>query len=176
MLSKRGNSSTQERISLIELFIRLFGKECIDCLVTDRDYAKRWQIETCFKAIKTSGFNIEKTHLDQIHRVEKLLLLVMVVFDKLIPDTTDREPVRLIVVVAVVVRLAERQTAAVGVIAEVLCTTPPAPVVAHSVERTIVVAVGARKGIKATAVVASRVVTYSASTYLGTTAPTRLGG
>ncbi len=43
-------------------------------------YAKRWQIETCFKAMKTSGFNIEKTHLNQIHRVEKLLLLVMVAF------------------------------------------------------------------------------------------------
>ncbi len=42
------------------------------------NYAKRWQIETCFRAMKTSGFNVEKTHLNQIDRVEKLLLLVMI--------------------------------------------------------------------------------------------------
>jgi hypothetical protein len=30
------------------------------------DYQKRWQIEMCFKAMKSSGFDIEKTHLHQI--------------------------------------------------------------------------------------------------------------
>lgn len=175
MLNKRGNSSTQERILLVQRFISLFGKECINSLVADREfvgdkwieflneekiryyirirnnfkvyvprknkevkafwlfnhlsigeyynyphiirlgnqlcylsgekiiekdkgrtfliivsfnkpeyakenYAKRWQIETCIKAMKTSGFNIEKTHLNQIDRVEKLLLLVMIAF------------------------------------------------------------------------------------------------
>ncbi len=175
MLRKRGNSHTQERIELIQRFICLFGKECIDCLVADREfvgdkwidflnreqiryyirirnnfrvfvpekgkevkaswlfnhlkmgeyyiypkivrlgsqlcylsgekiiekdkgktfliivsfnkpeagkeqYAKRWQIETCFRAMKTSGFNIEKTHLTQVDRIEKLLLLVMIAF------------------------------------------------------------------------------------------------
>lgn|SRR5690554_242117 len=43
-------------------------------------YAKRWQIEMCFKAMKTSGFDIEKTHLQEIERIEKLVLLVMVAF------------------------------------------------------------------------------------------------
>ncbi len=45
MLSKRGNSSTQERISLVERFIRLFGKECIDCLVADREFVGDQWIE-----------------------------------------------------------------------------------------------------------------------------------
>lgn len=45
-----------------------------------RDYEKRWQIEMCFKAMKTSGFDIEKTHLQEIERIEKLVLLVMVAF------------------------------------------------------------------------------------------------
>ena len=45
-----------------------------------REYKKRWQIEMCFKAMKSSGFDIEKTHLQEIHRIEKLLLLVMISF------------------------------------------------------------------------------------------------
>ena len=43
-------------------------------------YKKRWQIETMFKALKSSGFNIEKTHLQQIERIEKLVALVFIVF------------------------------------------------------------------------------------------------
>lgn len=43
-------------------------------------YKKRWQIEMCFKAMKTSGFDIEKTHLKDIQRIEKLILLVMIAF------------------------------------------------------------------------------------------------
>lgn len=43
-------------------------------------YAQRWQIETCFKAMKSSGFNIEKTHLKEIERVKKLVLLVMIAY------------------------------------------------------------------------------------------------
>ena len=175
MLDKRGNSSTKERIDLMERFVRLFGTNCIDCLMADREfvgdtwikylndnkiryyirirnnfkiflpqknkeikvswlfnslkkgefmhykrivrmgtqlcyvsgckvnskdkgtdfliivsfnkpeqaqinYADRWQIETCFKAMKSSGFDIEKTHLDEIDRIEKLTLLVMIAF------------------------------------------------------------------------------------------------
>ena len=38
MLPKRGNSNSQERIDLIELYIRLFGKSTIDCIVADRVY------------------------------------------------------------------------------------------------------------------------------------------
>ena len=171
MLEKRGNSNTQERIALINRFISLFGKDCIDSLVADREfigekwiaylnkeqiryhirirnnfkvflpdknkelkvfwlfnnlkigqhkhynkivklnnqlcyisgskltkgefliiisfnkpaqakehYKQRWQIEMCFKAMKSSGFDIEKTHLNKIERIEKLLLLVMIAF------------------------------------------------------------------------------------------------
>lgn len=171
MLGKRGNSNSQERIDLIERFVRLFGKDCIECLVADRefvgekwiaylnraqiryhirirnnfkvyiprkgkqikaswlfndlrtgqyrhydkivsingqycylsgcklkkgdfliiisfnkpeqakdDYAQRWQIEMCFKAMKSSGFDIEKTHLTDLERIEKLVLLVMIAF------------------------------------------------------------------------------------------------
>lgn len=35
-------------------------------------YKERWQIETAFKALKTSGFNIEDTHLTDVDRIEKL--------------------------------------------------------------------------------------------------------
>jgi hypothetical protein len=171
MLSKRGNSNSQERIDLIDRFIRLFGKKCIESLVADRefvgkkwieylnlnsiryhirirnnfkvylpakqkevkaswlfnnlkigeykyyqkivsingqacyisgskltkgeflivisfnnpdqaraDYKQRWQIEMCFKAMKSSGFDIQKTHLTDIDRIEKLVLLIMIAF------------------------------------------------------------------------------------------------
>lgn len=33
-----------------------------------------------FKAMKSAGFNIEDTHLSDLKRIEKLLLLVMVAF------------------------------------------------------------------------------------------------
>lgn len=44
------------------------------------NYKERWQIETCFRAMKSSGFDIEKTHLQAIDRIEKLTLLVMIAF------------------------------------------------------------------------------------------------
>ena len=171
MLAKRGNSNSRERISLINRYINLFGKETIDCILADREfvgkdwikylndndlkyyirirnnfkvflphknkelkvfwlfnaykvnefvfypkivkingqlcylsgkklsgnnfliiisfikpensaeyYAKRWQIEMTFRAMKSSGFDIEKTHLTDIHRIEKQVLLVMIAF------------------------------------------------------------------------------------------------
>lgn len=43
-------------------------------------YKERWQIETAFRALKTSGFNIEDTHLREIERIEKLFALVIVAF------------------------------------------------------------------------------------------------
>lgn len=174
MLDKRGNSNTQERIAIIERYIRLFGYPTIDCLLADREfvgekwieylnnhqikyfirirenfyvddprtgkrfkafwafndlkcgeckylhrifrvngqlcylsasrvkyrgqpelqliisfnqpedakqmYAERWQIETAFRALKSSGFNIEDTHLTSLNRIEKLFNVVMVAF------------------------------------------------------------------------------------------------
>jgi hypothetical protein len=43
-------------------------------------YKERWQIETTFRALKSSGFNIEDTHLTDLERMEKLFSIVMVAF------------------------------------------------------------------------------------------------
>lgn len=43
-------------------------------------YKERWQIETLFKAMKSSGFNIEDTHVIAMDRLEKLILLTMMAF------------------------------------------------------------------------------------------------
>jgi hypothetical protein len=175
MLDKRGNSHTQERIAIIERYIRLFGYQTIDALLADREfigenwikylnnrkikyhirirenfyvddprtgkrfkvfwmfnelkcdqrcfmqriyrvngqlcylsaskvkdkkgipefqiiisfnkpetaqlvYKERWQIETAFRALKSSGFNIEDTHLTDLIRIEKLFSIVMLAF------------------------------------------------------------------------------------------------
>jgi hypothetical protein len=173
MLNKKGNSDTRERIDLIRQFLSWFGRDCINCLLADREfigqdwldflnqnkiryyirsrrnfkvfrfgknekkpvfwlfnklnvgefyhhpkivkihnvlcyvsgmktvgrdgkldflilisfnkpeeslkyYWKRWQIETLFKAFKSSGFNIEGTHVTDLDRLEKLFLIVMI--------------------------------------------------------------------------------------------------
>jgi len=44
------------------------------------EYKHRWQIETMFRAMKSSGFNIEATHLSDLGRVTKLVALVAVAF------------------------------------------------------------------------------------------------
>ena len=175
MMPKFGNSSTQERIDLMDHFIRLFGIDSIECLLADREfigqhwlaylnhlricyhirirenfwvdiprnghrikafwlfnhlrnnqhafyrpivkvkgqmcylsaskvvnkkrqpefqiivsfskpedantlYKERWQAETAFKALKSSGFNIEDTHLTDLDRIRKLFSLVLVAF------------------------------------------------------------------------------------------------
>ncbi len=38
MLPKRGNSNSQERIALVNRFIKLFGKEVIESIVADREF------------------------------------------------------------------------------------------------------------------------------------------
>ena len=43
-------------------------------------YKERWQIETAFRALKTSGFNMEDTHLTDIDRIEKLFAMVTIAF------------------------------------------------------------------------------------------------
>ena len=168
LLPKRGNSSWNERRKIMERFIRLFGAECIDSLVADREfigkewdrvaqqpshtvlhpdtselldvkpstgerirawwlfndlkvgqekffhklflhkgeyvylagsriknsdgvpelqilicfnrpegailtYKKRWEIETAFRAMKSSGFNIEDTHMRDMERIARLV-------------------------------------------------------------------------------------------------------
>lgn len=186
LLDKRGNSNWEERKKLMERFIRLFGEECIDCLVADREfigkdwigwlnlmhiryyirikqhfwvvkprtgerirahwlfdglklgqerfyyklfllkgeyvylsgsklknsdglpelqilicfnrpeegvstYKQRWQIETCFRAMKSSGFNIEDTHLRDRERISRLVAMVCIamVWAYLVGDHKD---------------------------------------------------------------------------------------
>ncbi len=169
-LGKRGNSNTQERIEIMERFLKVFGKDKIDCLTADRefvgavwtaflknsgvpfrirtkkdslvpnaagsrlmriellfrglrvgeamilrkprtvfglelwvvalrirgdyvflltdenpgsaleDYKKRWEIETLFGCLKTRGFNLEDTHLQEYERISKLLALISIAF------------------------------------------------------------------------------------------------
>lgn len=43
-------------------------------------YKERWQIETAFKSLKTSGFNIEDTHLRDVERISRLFSLVLIAF------------------------------------------------------------------------------------------------
>lgn len=43
-------------------------------------YKERWQIETLFKALKSSGFNIEDTHVIDLGRLKNLFLLTMIAF------------------------------------------------------------------------------------------------
>lgn len=45
-----------------------------------QEYANRWQIETMFKGMKTSGFNLQKTHLKDPERLARLLTLVMIAY------------------------------------------------------------------------------------------------
>ena len=43
LLPKRGNSNCEKRKKTLERFIRLFGPDCIDCLVADREFiGKEW--------------------------------------------------------------------------------------------------------------------------------------
>ena len=43
-------------------------------------YKERWSIESCFRGLKSSGFNIEDTHVTALDRLEKLMLLTMIAF------------------------------------------------------------------------------------------------
>jgi hypothetical protein len=68
-----GDKMNLARIKFFGLFISALCK-------AHSIYKERWQIGTAFKAQKTSGFNIEDTHLTDINRINKLFALVMVAF------------------------------------------------------------------------------------------------
>jgi hypothetical protein len=51
-----------------------YNPQALDC------YKVRWQIETMFKAFKTSGFNLEDTHITDLNRISKMLSLISVAF------------------------------------------------------------------------------------------------
>jgi hypothetical protein len=174
LLPKRGNSNEQERRQLLKRYLRLFGRESIDCIMGDREfigkdwfrymankripfymrikenmwintprrgrlqagwlfayaeynkglaygrqvdidgnkvylyavkilnkeqkreyviiaslkqdpdallrYRDRWQIETMFKGLKSSGFNLEDTHLTDLARLSKMLAMLSVAY------------------------------------------------------------------------------------------------
>jgi hypothetical protein len=44
------------------------------------EYAKRWEIETLFKCLKSGGFNFEDTHLINPERLEKLVAFLAIAF------------------------------------------------------------------------------------------------
>lgn len=43
-------------------------------------YRKRWSIETMFKAFKSSGFNFEDTHLHNLDRLYKMMILLAIAY------------------------------------------------------------------------------------------------
>lgn len=47
---------------------------------TDRIYRLRWQIETAFRAMKTAGFNMERTHLPVNGRFRNMLAIVLIAY------------------------------------------------------------------------------------------------
>lgn len=53
-----------------------------DSLMADpvRHYGKRWEIETLFGCLKSKGFHFEDTHIIQLARINKLLVLLCVAF------------------------------------------------------------------------------------------------
>ena len=53
LLNKRGNSNWEERKDIMERFIRLFGHDCIDCLVADRESSARSGLD----GLTTTGFD-----------------------------------------------------------------------------------------------------------------------
>jgi hypothetical protein len=51
-----------------------------DSFIALETYKLRWQIETMFKAFKSSGFHLEDTHITDYQRLNKLLLIVAIAF------------------------------------------------------------------------------------------------
>jgi transposase len=43
-----------------------------------KTYKKRWNIERCFKNMKTQGLNLENTHMTSLDRLMKLMAVVSV--------------------------------------------------------------------------------------------------
>lgn len=170
LLNKKGNSKTPERIEMMKIFIKWFGKKCIAGLLADREfvgkewfkwltkenipfyiriknnsistnsrglevdvnglfyelkpnekielrgkrklwgcevylsgskndnrelmiiatnndpeksietYLKRWEIETLFGCLKGRGFNFEDTHITDLRRIKKIIVLLAIAF------------------------------------------------------------------------------------------------
>lgn len=64
-----------ERIPELQILVSLCdAKESLDM------YRQRWQIETCFKALKSGGFDIEATHVRDLDRLANLFSIVMLAY------------------------------------------------------------------------------------------------
>lgn len=48
-----------------------------DALVS---YTKRWEIETLFSCLKSRGFNLEDSHLTDMKKIKKLLVVYAIAF------------------------------------------------------------------------------------------------
>ena len=51
----------------------------VECDYTETLYRKRWTLETTFRGLKSAGFNMEDTHLNE-KRFENMLTLLMIAF------------------------------------------------------------------------------------------------
>ena len=80
-----------QRYTIFGVELRVAGARLADgeyiIVVTNRNpkralanYAKRWQIECLFKALKSSGFDFEATHLKHLDRINTLLVVVTLAF------------------------------------------------------------------------------------------------
>ncbi|MHB9054834.1 MAG: transposase [Paludibacteraceae bacterium] len=77
----------QTNINILVLAIVYKGKSEFQIIISlckpeiaQKIYKERWQIETAFRAMKTSGFNVEDTHLTDIERIKKLVAFVLIAF------------------------------------------------------------------------------------------------
>lgn len=88
-LDKTGNSSTEERIAILEIFLKLFGKERIGNLVADREFVgKEWlrwlrqhqipfhlRVRENFQVTNARGQFVPVFHLFRALRVNQILVL-----------------------------------------------------------------------------------------------------
>lgn len=61
-------------------------------------YSKRWTIETMFKAFKSSGFNFEDTHQQNLERLYKMMILLTIAYAwaiKIGEIRNDIEPIKI---------------------------------------------------------------------------------
>ncbi len=66
--------NTKGKIEFLVVASHKYTKDAI------KYYKKRWQIETMFKALKTSGFELESTHLTDYKRLNQLLMILAMAF------------------------------------------------------------------------------------------------
>ncbi len=88
--SLKGNHELYFHQKIVENDLTIAGKRtkdnqllivCSNTKNPDRilsTYKKRWLIETCFRNMKSQGFNLENTHMTNLDRLSKLMSVVSV--------------------------------------------------------------------------------------------------